>query len=87
MHLREAKASHSHKMWTEVSSSVPHFLKYVLWVQKRNPDMLPFSLKEFRQVNPLQVPQWGPYGEKYLLQGIFTSHLVYVFLSFPQSPQ
>ena len=24
--LSEAKASHSHKMWTEVSSSVPHFL-------------------------------------------------------------
>jgi len=25
--LREAKASHSHKMWTEVSSSVPRFLQ------------------------------------------------------------
>ena len=25
--LSEAKASHSHKMWTEVSSSVPHFLQ------------------------------------------------------------
>jgi len=25
--LGEAKASHSHKMWTEVSSSVPHFLQ------------------------------------------------------------
>jgi hypothetical protein len=24
--LSKAKASHSHKMWTEVSSSVPHFL-------------------------------------------------------------
>ena len=24
--LSEARASHSHKMWTEVSSSVPHFL-------------------------------------------------------------
>jgi len=24
--LSEAKASHSHKMWTEVSSSVPHFI-------------------------------------------------------------
>jgi hypothetical protein len=24
--LSEVKASHSHKMWTEVSSSVPHFL-------------------------------------------------------------
>ena len=25
--LSEAKVSHSHKMWTEVSSSVPHFLQ------------------------------------------------------------
>ena len=25
--LSEAKASHSHKMWTEVSPSVPHFLQ------------------------------------------------------------
>jgi hypothetical protein len=25
--LSEAKASHSHKMWTEVSFSVPHFLQ------------------------------------------------------------
>ena len=33
--------------------------------------MLPFSLKESRQANPLQVPQWGPYGEKYLLTGHF----------------
>jgi hypothetical protein len=27
--LSEAKASHSHQMWTEVSSSVPHFLHRV----------------------------------------------------------
>jgi len=25
--LNETKASHSHKMWTEVSFSVPHFLQ------------------------------------------------------------
>jgi len=25
--LSESKVSHSHKMWTEVSSSVPHFLQ------------------------------------------------------------
>ena len=25
--LSEAKTSHSHKMWTEVSSSIPHFLQ------------------------------------------------------------
>ena len=28
--LSEAKASHSHKMWTEVSSSIPHFLQVEL---------------------------------------------------------
>jgi len=27
VYLSEAKASHSHKMWTEVSSSIPHFLQ------------------------------------------------------------
>jgi hypothetical protein len=27
VYLSEAKASHSHKMWNEVSSSVPHFLQ------------------------------------------------------------
>jgi len=25
--LSEAKASHTHRMWTEVSSSIPHFLQ------------------------------------------------------------
>jgi len=30
VYLSEAKASHSHRMWTEVSSSVPHFLQMVL---------------------------------------------------------
>jgi hypothetical protein len=33
--------------------------------------MLPFSLKESRLANPLQVPQRGPYGEKYPLRGRF----------------
>jgi len=28
MYLSKAKASHSHKMWTEVSSSVPHLLHW-----------------------------------------------------------
>jgi len=27
MCMSEVKASHSHKMWTEASSSVPHFLQ------------------------------------------------------------
>ena len=47
--------------------------------------MLPFSHKEFQQANPLQVPHRGPYGEKCRLTGIFTSQLIYLFLSFPQS--
>jgi hypothetical protein len=33
--------------------------------------MLAFSLRESRQVNPLQVPQRGPYGEKSPLTGLF----------------
>ena len=30
--LSEAKASHSHKMWTEVPSSVPHFIQVGLFI-------------------------------------------------------
>jgi len=45
--------------------------------------MLPFSLKESQQVNPFQVPQQGPYGEKYLLTRYF---YLSFFLPFPQSP-
>jgi hypothetical protein len=59
----------------------------VLWVQKRNPDMLPFSLKESRQANPLQVPQRGPYGEIYLLTGRFYFSLKISLFIFPsESP-
>jgi hypothetical protein len=43
----------------------------VLWVQERNPDILSFSLKKSQQANPLQVPQRGPYGERYPLTGHF----------------
>jgi ssRNA-specific RNase YbeY (16S rRNA maturation enzyme) len=43
----------------------------VLWVQERNPDVLSFPLKKSQQANPLQVPQWGPCGEGYLLTGHF----------------
>jgi len=39
--------------------------------KKRNPDTLPFCLNESWQVNLLQVPQRGPYGEKYPLTGHF----------------
>ena len=86
--LSETKASRSYKMWTEVSYSVPHFLNLnVLWVQKRNPDRVPFSFKESRQANPLQVPQRGPYGEKYLLTRHFYLSLNISLFIFPsESP-
>jgi hypothetical protein len=41
-------------------------------------------LKKSRQVNPSQVLQRGPYGERYPLTGIFTSLLIYL-LSLPRS--
>jgi hypothetical protein len=43
----------------------------VLWVQESNPDILSFSLKKSWQANPFQVPQPGPYGERYPLTGNF----------------
>jgi len=48
--------------------------------------MLPFSLKESRQANPLQVPQQGPYGEKYLLTGHFYFSLNVSLFIFPSEP-
>ena len=39
--------------------------------EKRNPDILFFSLRNSWQVNPFQVPQRGPYGERYTLTGHF----------------
>ena len=45
--------------------------------------MLPFSLKESRQANPLQVPQRGPYGEKYPLTGHFYLSLNTSLFIFP----
>jgi len=43
----------------------------VFWVQKRNPDILCFSLKKSRQAKFLQVPQQGPYEERYPPTGHF----------------
>jgi hypothetical protein len=45
--------------------------------------MLPFPLKESRQANPLQVPQRGPYGEKYPLTGHFYLSLNISLFIFP----
>jgi hypothetical protein len=49
-----------------------------------NPDILSIFFKMFRQANPLQVPQWGPYRERYPLAGHFYIRLnmsLIVFLS------
>jgi hypothetical protein len=49
--------------------------------------VLPFSLKESRQANPLQVSQRGPYGEKYPLSGHFYLSLnISLFIFYSQSP-
>ena len=49
--------------------------------------MLPFSLKESRQANPLQVPQQGFYGEKYPHKGHFYLSLNIPLFTFPsESP-
>jgi len=49
--------------------------------------MLPFSLKESRQANPLQVSQRGPYGEKYPLTGHFYLSLnISLFIFYSESP-
>jgi hypothetical protein len=46
----------------------------------------PFHSKS-RQVNLLQVPHWGPYGERYLLTGHFyVSHKIFLFIFFSESP-
>jgi hypothetical protein len=42
-----------------------------------------FSLKESQQANPLQVPQQGPYGEKYPLTGNFYLSLNISLFIFP----
>ena len=86
--MSEAKASHPQKMWPRFPPQY-HISQNlnVLWVQKRNPDMLPFSLKESRQANSLQVPQRGSYGEKYLLMGHFYLSLNISLFIFPsESP-
>ena len=57
----------------------------VLWVQERNPAILFFSLKKYQQMNPIQVPQQGPYGEKYQLTGNFYISLdISLYLKVPK---
>jgi hypothetical protein len=48
--LSEAKASHSHKMWTEVSSSAPHFLQVGLLL---SPITYKFLLKVLCPARPI----------------------------------
>jgi len=66
-----------------VCTTFPKILKS----KKRNLDMLSFSHKEFRQAIPLQIPQPGPYGEKYPLTGRFFLSLIISLFIFPsESP-
>jgi len=52
------------------------------WVQERNSDIIFFSLKKFRQTNPLQVPQRKLYIERDTnLQFIF---YIYLYLKGPK---
>jgi hypothetical protein len=49
--------------------------------------MLPISFKESQQAKPLQVPQQGPYGEKYPLTRYFYLSLnIYLFFFLSESP-
>ena len=46
-----------------------------------------FFLKKSRQASPLQVPQWGPYGERYPLAGHFYISLdIYLTVFLSESP-
>ena len=45
----------------------------------------PFLSKSPVKRIPTRFPNWAPMGRDTRLQGIFTSVLVYLFLSFPQS--
>jgi len=55
--------------------------------KKKEPRYTILFSQESQQENPLQVPHRGPYGDRETrLQGIFMSLLIYLFLSFPQSP-
>jgi len=52
-----------------------------------NPDIPSFSLKKSWQANPLQVPHWGPFGERYPLTGHFCISLYISLFIFPsESP-
>ena len=57
------------------------------WVQEKSLDILSFSLKKSWLANPLQVPQRGPYGERYPFTGHFYISLnVSLFISLSESP-
>ena len=69
--LSEAKASHSHRMWTEVSSSVPHFPQvglllntitytYLLRVQYPVRTVLTVDCVILKDSNQASVARLGP---------------------------
>jgi hypothetical protein len=50
VYLSEAKASHPHKMWTEVSSSVPHFLQVGLLVSMHHGQVMVVAWRKFGNI-------------------------------------
>jgi len=53
----------------------------VLWVQERNPDILSFLSKSPSKRIPSRFPNGAPMERDTRLQGIFTSLLIYLFIS------
>jgi len=77
--LSEAKTSHSHRTWTEVSSSVPRLKFACLWVPKHGPQIC-MSKKGTLQVPckgappPPRSPAWSLWREMLCLQSLWFIH-------------
>jgi len=60
----------------------------VFWVQKMNADILSFFFsKSHGKRMPSRFPNGAPLERDTRLQGIFTSLLIYILLSYSQSPR
>ena len=70
------------KMWTEISSSVPHFLKILMssGTKKGTQICYPFPSKSPGKWIPSRFPNGAPMERDTRLRGTFTSHLIYLFL-------
>jgi hypothetical protein len=61
--LRETRALHSHRTWTEVSSSV-HQLKFAVSSGSENGTQICMSKKKKKKLKVSMFPQQGLYGER-----------------------